>query len=423
MTGPQIAGAMEAASIIKNFFTSVPVVWGGVHASLTPEETIQNELVDIIVIGDGEDTFKELVEAIQHGRDKRLVEGIIFKDGKSIIKTPSRKQFPISQIEYPAYDLIDIESYNFTPQWAGEKTLPVLTSRGCPMRCAYCYNTQFSQKKWASLSPELTVSLFHKLVNQYGIRSISLLDDNFFVDLKRVRRICELIIKNNLCLDLHNVNCRADTIAKLDDDFLDLMKKAGIKQLFVGVESGSDKVLSYIKKDITVEQILAASTKMKKAGIKALYSFMAGFPHESIEEIKQTLCLMSRLLKENRDAIVFRLQLYTPFPGTELSNYASDLGMKLPNSLDEWSTYHYENINFDVFENHHKKFIENVAYYTNFLDYKMHVDLGLHRKLIAMLYSRILKFRIEQDFYPFMLELLPLKYFRNKVKPLKAIAN
>jgi radical SAM superfamily enzyme YgiQ (UPF0313 family) len=423
MSGPQILGAMEVASIVRNIAPSVPIVWGGVHPSLTHEETIKNELVDIVVVGDGEDTFRELVEAIQKGKDKRSVDGIVYKDGESIIRTQPRKEFSIRYMAKPAYDLLDMESYNFIPPWAETKTLPVQTSRGCPMRCSYCYNTEFSQKKWRSLSPEQTVSLFNDLVTNFNIRSFSLLDDNFFVNLKRVRRICELIIENNLKIDIHNANCRVDTIAEMDDDFLLLMKKAGIKELFLGVESGSNRVLSYIKKDITIDQVLTASTKMKNAGIKPYYSFMTGFPTESIDDIKKTLLLMNRLLKDNPSTYVSKLQLFTPFPGTELFHYAEDLGMKLPKSLTEWSTYHYDSINFKGFNNSHEKFLKNVADYTLFLDDKLLAGSGRYFQMIARFYSKILKSRIDHDFYYFMYELYPLKGINNMRKKLSSRNN
>jgi radical SAM superfamily enzyme YgiQ (UPF0313 family) len=409
MTGPQISGAIEAARIIKKFSSAVPVVWGGIHPSLLPEETIKNELVDIIVIGDGEETFTELVEVIQKGRDKKGVKGIIYKDGDSIVRTPMREQFPINKLDKLAYDLIDMGKYKFLPLLTNRKSLPIITSRGCPFRCAYCYNTEFSQRRWTSLSPEQTVSSIINLVNRYNIRGIFLLDDNFFVNLKRVRRICELLIESDLGIGIYNANCRVDTIANMDDGFLRLIKKAGFGQIFVGVESGSSEVLNKIKKYITLEQVLIASTKLKNAGIRPFYSFMAGFPSETIDDIKRTLLLMSRLLKENPDAIVYKLQLFTPFPGTELFRYASRLGMKFPESLEEWATYHYDKINYDGFNAKHKKFLKDIHYYTTFLDTKLLVDQSQYLELISKLYSKILKFRLDHEFYSLMYEHYPLR--------------
>jgi anaerobic magnesium-protoporphyrin IX monomethyl ester cyclase len=409
MTGPQISGAIEAAKIIKDFSPSVPIVWGGVHPSLLPEETIRNEFVDIIVIGDGEETFKELVEAIQQGGDKKSVKGIAYKEGDSVVRTPEREQFPIDRLEDLAYDLVEIERYRFPETWINGKVLPVITSRGCPYRCAFCYNTQFSQRQWTALSPEQTVSMMTNLMNEYHVKGVFLLDDNFFVNLGRARRICELLIKNNVAIGIHNANCRVDTLANMDDEFLGLMKKAGFHQIYIGVESGSNDILRKMKKDITVEQVLLASSKLKRVGIKPFYSFMAGFPFETIEDIKNTVFLMNDLLKENPNAIVLKLQLFTPYPGTELFQYVSNLGMKFPKSLEGWSTYHFDRINYNGFSPRHYKFLEDMHFYTSFLDQKFFVDYKPFLKFISKIYSKILKFRIAHGLYPFRFELYPLR--------------
>lgn len=420
MTGPQLSGGIEAASMIKEYSPAVPIVWGGVHPSLTPEETIKSELVDIIVIGSGEETFRELVDVLQKGGDKKAVKGLIYRDGDSVFRTPVRKIFPINEIGPPAYDLVDMERYNFIAPWVNKKSIPIITSRGCPFRCAYCYNTSFMQKRWTSLSSEETLTLMTGYAEKYNIKNFFLLDDNFFGNLKRVKQICELLIENNSGFSIYNANCRIDTIVKMDEGFLRLLKKAGFRQMLAGVESGSNEVLARIKKDITVEQVLIASTKLKNAGITPYYSFMAGFPFESIDDIKKTLLLMNRLLKENPAALVNKLQIFTPFPGTELFQYAAGLGMKLPSSLAEWATYHYDNINFNCFNSSHEKFLENAAYYTTFLDDKLLAGSNRYLQFIARLYSMILKFRIDHNFYPFMYELYPLRGIRSMRKKLLA---
>jgi radical SAM superfamily enzyme YgiQ (UPF0313 family) len=404
MTGPQISGAIEAASIIKNLSPTTPVVWGGVHPSLTPEETIKDEHVDIIVIGDGEETFRELVDVIQNDGDKKSVKGIIYKDKEEIIRTPLREQFDIGKLGVPAYELIDVGKYKIKPMWVGENTLPILTSKGCPMRCSYCYNTQFSQKQWISLTPEQVVTLISSLVDKYNMKNIFLVDDNFFVNTVRVKQICELLIENKLDINIYNANCRVDAIARMDVEYLRLIKKAGFKQLLVGVESGSNRVLARIKKDITVGQTLTASSKMRNAGIRPIYSFMAGFPFETVEDIKETLSLMSRLLKDNPEAFVYKLQLYTPFPGTELFHDAVFHGMKFPESLYEWANYHYGRINYDGFNAKHNKFLKDMHYYTMFFN----KELWGPRNFISRIYSELLAYRIKHGYYSCMYEIYPI---------------
>lgn len=409
MTGPQILGGIEAASIIRKVSPDIPVVWGGVHPSLLPEETIKTPLVDIIVIGDGEDTFRELVGALREGSDKKHIRGIIYKDGNTVVRTPDRGQFQISKVMNLAYDLVDVNRYKSKPLWTERESLPMLTSRGCPFRCSYCYNIQFSNRRWTSLTPEETVSSIIKLTNRYDISGIFLLDDNFFVNLNRVREICELLIREKLDIGIYNANCRVDTLTKIDDDFMRLLSKAGFHQIFVGVESGSDTVLKKIKKDITIKQVLLVNEKLKKAGIRPFYSFMAGFPFETLEDVKQTLSLMQHLLKTNPDAIVYRLQLFTPFPGTELFSRSAELGMKFPESLEEWAGYNYDEVNFDKFDGRHRKFLKDFHFYSAFLDRKVHMDRTLFIKTISYIYSRILNFRLDHEAYSHTYELYPFE--------------
>lgn len=195
----------------------------------------------------------------------------------------------------------------------------------------------------------------------------------------------------------------------MDDDFLRLIKRAGFAQIFVGVESGQNEVLSKIKKDVTVEQVLTASRKLKEAGIVPFYSFMVGFTFETIEDIKKTLYLMNRLLQENPQAIVYKLQFYTPFPGTELFHLASELGMQFPKSLEDWADYHYDRINYNGFSAKHRRFLEDSQCYSTFLDKKLRVSHPQYLKLISNLYSKILKFRLDHGFYMSLYELYPIR--------------
>jgi radical SAM superfamily enzyme YgiQ (UPF0313 family) len=254
--------------------------------------------------------------------------------------------------------------------------------------------------------------LIIELTTRYYIKDILLIDDNFFVDLKRVARICELLIESKLDVTIYNANCRADTIVKMDDNFLQLLKRAGFVQIFIGAESGSDEVLSRIKKDLTVDQVLTVNRKLKDAGIIPFYSFMVGFPFETTEDVKKTLSLMGLLLRENPEAIVFKLQYYTPFPGTELFHYASKHGMRFPESLEDWTDYHYDRINYDGFSSSHRKFLEDCHYYSTFLDKKVRAGNPQYMQLISSLFSRILKFRIKHEFYSCRYELLPLNIGR-----------
>jgi radical SAM superfamily enzyme YgiQ (UPF0313 family) len=413
MTGPQIFGGIETAKLIRQVSPATPIVWGGVHPSLLPDETINSEYVDMVVIGDGEETFRELLHALEHNFDKHQVKGLIYKENGQIIKTEPRGQFPLKNLSAIHYDLIPFDYYKATPLWTENKSLPIITSRGCPYRCGYCYNTQFCKRHWTALPAEQVIANIEQLIDQYQINGIFLLDDNFFVDLERVRSICQLLIEKDLKISIYNANCRVDTLMKMDDQLLQLLKKAGFNQIFIGVESGSADILQKIKKDITIEQIKAINHKMKKADLTPFYSFMAAFPFESTEQVKETLILMNLLLKENPQAFIYKLQLFTPFPGTALFDEAGQMGMQYPKTLEAWAEYHYDKLNYTGFSKSHQKFLADFQLYSIYLDTKISPHRNPFYKWVSNLYSKLLKFRIHHNFFHFLIELIPLKLAYN----------
>jgi len=411
MTGPQIGYALEAAALIRSLAPRLPIVWGGVHPSLLPEETLAHDLVDIVVIGDGEETFAELVDALHSGGDLDNVRGIIFRDGDRQIRTAPRPPFRLEKIPEAAFALLDLDRYRLPSSISKGCCLPIVTSRGCPFHCGFCYNARFHGRKWRSLSAEQTLEWIRGLRAQFGIADIFLLDDNFFVDLKRVSAICSGLAKESP-LGVHNANCRIDTLLQMSDGLLAQLRSTGFDCLFVGVESGSERVLRHIKKGITVGQVLAVNQRLRQAGIQPYYSFMAGFPGETVDDVKQTLALMSQLLAENPDAVVYPLQFFTPFPGTDLAVEAQARGIAYPRALTEWIGYHYDGLRFVPEDKAHARFLQDIHLYSRYLDRKAGADHKLWKKQLIRLYSWMLRNRIEHDFFGGLVEIRLLRTLR-----------
>jgi radical SAM superfamily enzyme YgiQ (UPF0313 family) len=147
-------------------------------------------------------------------------------------------------------------------------------------------------------------------------------------------------VESDLDICLGKLFIRADTVCKIDGDFLDLMVRAGVKRLVLGAESGSPRVLELLKKGITIEQIIEANRKLVPYAIHPAFMFMMGLPTETPEEVEQSLQLADLLLKENPQA-TRAFNIYTPFPGTELFGLAEQLGLKAPERLEDWARYTY----------------------------------------------------------------------------------
>jgi len=196
------------------------------------------------------------------------------------------------------------------------------------------------------MHPEKVLEMMARVVRNYGIRGFLLGDDNFFIDLEWAHDVLERIVRSGLDVHLGKVNIRADTLCRLEDEFLDLMVRAGVKRVVIGAESGDPRILELIKKRISVDEILEANRKLIPYGIRPAYQFMMGLPTETPAEVEKTVRLAERLMRENPKASR-SINRYTPFPGTELYKMVVEKGFREPARLEEWASINYRNLPSD----------------------------------------------------------------------------
>ncbi|HEX9092898.1 MAG TPA: radical SAM protein, partial [Coriobacteriia bacterium] len=297
MTGLPIDGALKASELVKATAPAVPVVWGGVHASLLPEQTAASPSVDYVVVGEGERAFSQLVDALASGADPLGVPGVRAVRGGQLAGTPAGRPIEMDTLARPAYGLVDVRRYLNAPFMTTQRPLAFVTSRGCSGRCNYCYNLAFNQGRWRAMSPERVLSDIRHLVAEYAVDSLFLLDDNFFANWSRAADICDGVLAEGLDVTFLNANCRVSTLDSRSADDLDLLRRAGFQKLFIGVESGSDEVLRIMGKDTTVEQVRRVNVRLREAGIVPVYSFMLGLPGETTRHMRSTLALMLELVE------------------------------------------------------------------------------------------------------------------------------
>lgn len=408
ITGGQIEWGLRASRVAKETAPSVPVVWGGIHPSLLPEQTVRHPLVDVAVSGCAEETFLELVQALARNRAPRGIPGVFFKEGAEIVQTPRGYDIPQKTHDLP-FHLIDVRSY-LCNLYKSRNSLDVLASRGCPHRCCFCYNLNYNAGRYRFFDPEWIVSNID-YVQRQGAGTISLISDNFFSDKSRVAAFCELMRKRGAAIDL-SANCRADYLVRFGRDFLRYLRETGFTELFVGVESGSDRVLELIKKDTTVGQVRAANGLLREAGIAPIYSFMAGFPGETFEDVKKTLGLMEQLKRDNPGAFLTSIKIATPFPGTELYDRCLMDGFVPPDTLEGWSDFFYNKSNFRWGTEREMRTLEKISYATYFFDQEsMSRHFGKNRvlKLLIKIYSKTVEWRIKLNILSFIPEYTALR--------------
>ena len=341
LTGPQIKNAIFIASYVRKKAPAMPLIWGGVHPSLMPEQTAMNQYADIVVRGEGEETLCELLEKLDKKEDLESVKGISFKRNGNIISTPDRDFINIDELPLLPYHLIK-KSREYSNIQRGIAYMQ--TSRGCPHNCGFCYNKVVHKNVWRKMSAERVIREIKYIKEVFNPDVISLIDDEFFVNKKRVLEICNAILTSGLSIRWGG-SCRFDYAVQYDKDFMDLLKKSGINGFSFGAESGSEQILKMIDKNITVDQMKIVINKLREENIPVSVNFMAGFPGETKEDIFKTFSVIDELTGINPNLMVNSISIYTPFPSTPLFDMAIKNGFRSPASLEEWGNYMYNDAN------------------------------------------------------------------------------
>lgn len=323
LTGRSISSAIAQSIELKSIMPGVKTVWGGVHPSLLPEQTIVEPYIDYVVVGEGEYTLLDLVRCLENGNMKlEEIKGLVYKKDGKIIKNEPRPFFKsLDELPDPAWPLVDVKRYS-------EVTLN--SSRGCPFRCTFCYNQAFNKGRRSDFSAERVISQIEYLQQRYGVTSIKFYEDNFTANRKRLREFCSLVIRKNL-----KIRWSCESRVGLDEEDVALMAKSGCTWVGLGVESGSPRMLAFLQKDIKLEDIGKTCRLLVKHKIAPVAYLMAGLPTETVEDFTMTFELLRRL-----DFLNYEYMIYRPYPGTVLFDYCVNNGLLIPpKKLADWVNF------------------------------------------------------------------------------------
>lgn len=332
-TTVNIHKAGKLAKLIKQEKPDTKVLIGGVHLSAAPRETIEAfPDFDAGVVGEGELTIIELLQALDGSLPLGNIEGIIFRKHDEIFQTTPRSLIRnLDSLPMPAWDLLpDLAKY-YRPSLQSVRRLPstiVMTTRGCFGKCTFCSRAIFGNKIRA-YSTDYVMEMLKHLYTKYGMRDFQIEDDSFLSFPKRVIEVCHRIRKENLKISW---NCLA-RVDRINPEILDEIKKAGCWQIQFGIESGAQNILDFIKKNITLEQVERILKLTKKAGIRTKGFFIMGHLLETKETIRKTIDFAKRIPLDD-----FQLTIYTPLPGTVDYNIADKYGA-FDKSWDKMSMY------------------------------------------------------------------------------------
>lgn len=404
MSGLQIKYALEFARYARMQNPSSPIVWGGVHPTLLPVQTASSDYVDIVVRGEGELIIKVLANKLALGQTLDDVAGITYKSNGLIKSNSAGKVIDLDDLPIALpYELLQIAKY---PSVKSGR-FHIQTSRGCPHRCGFCYNSLFNKNKWRAKSAKRVLSEIEHILSKFpSVKIIDPIDDNFFVDKKRVEEICHGILSRKLGVQWR-ANCRFDYLATYDKAFLELLVKAGCVELDFGGESGSDHLQQLICKDVTAGEMLKSIENLQRwaPSIEPYVSWMSGLPGETDHDLDQTINLMDEMSKINPRTQHYGIFVYTPFPSPVMKFLPSDF--KPPRSLEEWS-------NIEVFHFdppwHSKAQVEKLHTISAVTRYAFYPrsrikERDLAFKLVYTLMNRIAKYRWKRRYFGFPIEL------------------
>lgn len=327
--------APDTYRIIKHIKESsnITTVVGGWHSTLFPEQMANCEYVDYVIAGEGEEHIVEIAETIKN-------------DKKHDAKIFGKKMLNLETLPLPDYS-VDKNIERFINSYLTDKLseyvhqpmrwLPYESSRGCPSHCTFCINVVADNTRYRKKSAEKVVSEIEYIVKKYNLTHLKIIDDNFFVDIKRVREICEGIIKKNLNITWDG-ECRCDYFKErmLNDETLKLCKDSGLIQLTLGIESGSPHTLKLMKKGITPEQAEFAVKKCNEHRIIARSSFILEIPGESKGDVNLTISFINKLRKYRY--FTCGVGTFRPYPKCELTEKLLKEGyLTEPENFVEWT--------------------------------------------------------------------------------------
>ncbi|MBU3901165.1 B12-binding domain-containing radical SAM protein, partial [Patescibacteria group bacterium] len=360
----QVGQALRVSQMIKEINPACKIIWGGPHPTFFPEQTIKNDLIDIVCVGEGEETILEIVS----DKDLRDIDGIVYKEREQIIANKSRVLHDPAKMPLFNWELVPREILERL------QLIPSLTSRGCPHRCSFCINA-ILKNSWRPRTAEQVLEDLRTIKSRpyFAGKPLRFWDENFFVDIGRAKTIIDGMIEQNLIIPWETT-VRANYIkaGMIDDAFMAKLRQSGCYLLSFGAESGCPRLLKKMKKDISPEDVINSALMALKHDIIPQYSFMIGLPGETRPEMMATLNLIDKLVKLSPKIQILGPQTFRPYPGSELYDECVASGWQAPQTLEEWAHLAANELNYLAVKNfpwikkEDRDFVESMEAYVRF---------------------------------------------------------
>ncbi len=322
-----IDNALQVLKDAKELNPDLLAVMGGPHVTFCAEATMEQfPFIDLIVLGEGEATVVELMQALAHGRKWERVNGIVYRNGSGLVRTPARKELmDVDALPLPARHLLALGRYR-----ALGMAVSMTTSRGCPHKCIFCVGRKMVGAKVRYRNAQKVVDELEYL-GSLGFHQINIADDLFTANKKHCLAICEEILRRGLKIKWSSF-ARVDTVSP---EVLQKMRAAGCDSVSFGIETANADILKTIRKGITTEQVLAAVQMCNDAGVQPSASFILGLPGETPATVEETVAFGKKLREMG---VIYGFHLLAPFPGTRVREECDRYGLRI--LTDDWREYH-----------------------------------------------------------------------------------
>ncbi len=335
---PKILKAFQGARAVKTGSPDVAVILGGWHPSTLSEQSLSAPYIDVVVRGQGEITFGEVLDRLLAGETLDGVRGCSYRNSEGrVVHNPPRPTINISELPPKAYHLVDIEPY---AALCRRRWIYYTSSHGCPYDCSFCSNASLYGRAWNALPADRVVAEVVELVRRFQLDLVDIVDDNFLVDRQRGIDIARGFIQSGLKFSWF-IQTTANFLLRSSDEDVKLLRQSGLDRVFIGAESGSDDVLRSVNKvRFQGTKVLhQVAEKCHNAGIQCTFSLIFALPDETEADQRQTLAMV-REIKARFPNTEFHSNIYTPYPGAPNFTRALAMGLREPQSLEEWAEFY-----------------------------------------------------------------------------------
>lgn len=333
LTGSMIRESIALSRLARHLKPDIPIIFGGWHSSLLPDQTMRSGLADILVRGQGERTLLEIVSHLRDGESPATVSGASFLHEAEVVHNSDRPTQHINNFPVPAFSLADFDAYE---RRTGQRKLPYASSLGCPYACNYCTDQVFYERRFNAYPASRVVAEVTDLVNRYKLHSVAFLDSNFPVNVRRAVEIARGFLEAKAQFGW-TFQASTDLLCRMSDDEVGLLGEAGVTHMGFGTESASEPVLQQMnKKHQRVDDMFETARKAEKAGIRVTFNLILGYPGETEADRVETFRIMTDIFARHSN-VSFSPNIFTPYPGIPIWPQLRTMGVKEPQSLEEWS--------------------------------------------------------------------------------------